>query len=115
MTHIIDGKKIRFTRERDPEKLDWKGIDVVFECTGIFTNDEGAGKHLKAGAKKVVISAPGKSDNIKTIIYGVNDSQITKDDKTKYPAHLYVSILRNMGIDVDEFATQKGDFDKFLV
>lgn len=82
--HIIIGrKKILATSQRDPSKLPWKKnkIDVVLECTGIFRNKEGATKHLKAGAKKVLISAPGKGAGIKTIVLGVNDSQITKSDK----------------------------------
>ena len=68
------GKKIKILAERDPEKLPWKemGIDIVLECTGIFRNYEGAEKHLKAGAKKVIISAPAKSDNIPTYLLGVN-------------------------------------------
>ena len=82
-TIIIDGKKVHFSRERDPEQLDWKklGVDIVFECTGIFTDSQGASKHIKAGAKKVLISAPGKSDDIKTIVYSVNDSDLANDDQ----------------------------------
>ncbi len=68
-------KKIKVYKETDPEKLPWKdlGIDLVLECTGHFTDYEGAYKHIKAGAKKVLISAPGKGD-MKTIVYNVNDS-----------------------------------------
>jgi len=78
---VIDGKKIAFFREKDPTKLNWKAlnIDVVMECSGIFTDFDGANKHIESGAKKVVISAPSKSDNIKTIIYGVNDQNIDDD------------------------------------
>ena len=82
--HIIIGrKKILATSERDPSKLPWKKnkVDVVLECTGVFRNKEGATKHLKAGAKKVLISAPGKGAGIKTIVLGVNDSEISKSDK----------------------------------
>jgi len=72
---IIDGKKIKVFAQKDPELLPWKdlGVDVVLECTGFFTEKEGAEKHLKAGAKKVVISAPTKSEDIKTLILGVNE------------------------------------------
>src|SRR5680860_60275 len=81
---IVDGKKIKVFAQRDPELLPWKelGVDVVLECTGFFTTEEGAGKHLKAGAKKVVISAPCKGGNIKTLILGVNefDYDSSKDD-----------------------------------
>ncbi|MFA5355675.1 MAG: type I glyceraldehyde-3-phosphate dehydrogenase [Candidatus Paceibacterota bacterium] len=68
------GVDVKFLSEKDPEKLPWKklGVDVVLECTGFFTEIEGASKHLKAGAKKVVISAPSKSKEIPTFVLGVN-------------------------------------------
>ena len=70
---IINGHKIKVTQERNPEDLPWGelGVDVVLESTGIFTSRDGASKHLKAGAKKVVISAPAKGEDI-TIVLGVN-------------------------------------------
>jgi len=73
---IIDGKKIRVLSERDPANLPWSdlGIDVVFECTGIFTEKEDLEKHLQAGAKKVILSAPTKSDDIPTVVHGVNSA-----------------------------------------
>lgn len=79
---IIAGKKVKLLSERDPLKLPWKdlGVDIVLECTGAFTALEDASKHIEAGAKKVIISAPAKSDNVKTIVYGVNDDILTKDD-----------------------------------
>ena len=69
-------KRIKVYNETDPSKLPWKelNIDLVIECTGKFTKYEDAHKHIEAGAKKVVISAPSKSDNIKTVVYGVNDN-----------------------------------------
>ncbi|MFQ5735623.1 MAG: type I glyceraldehyde-3-phosphate dehydrogenase [Thermodesulfobacteriota bacterium] len=69
----IDGREIRITAERDPAKLPWKelGVDIVLECTGLFTQREKAEGHLTAGAKKVVISAPAKGEDI-TICMGVN-------------------------------------------
>ena len=68
-------KKIPVYAESDPEKLPWKDleVDLVLECTGHFTKEEGARKHILAGAKKVLISAPGKG-NMKTIVYGVNEN-----------------------------------------
>lgn len=70
----LNGKNIRVTNEKDPEALPWKelGADIVFECTGIFTKSEAASKHLKAGAKKVIISAPAKEKETPTFVYGVN-------------------------------------------
>ena len=75
-TLVIDGREIKVFSEADPEKLPWKDleVDIVLECTGRFRDREGAGKHLKAGAKKVIISAPGKKVD-KTIVLGVNHRQ----------------------------------------
>jgi glyceraldehyde 3-phosphate dehydrogenase len=71
---IVNGKKIRLTQERDPANLKWNeiGADVVIESTGLFLDKDGAGKHLAAGAKKVIISAPSKDDT-PMFVYGVND------------------------------------------
>ncbi|MEI6587475.1 MAG: type I glyceraldehyde-3-phosphate dehydrogenase [Candidatus Moraniibacteriota bacterium] len=73
---IIDGTRIKFFSEKDPEKLPWKelGIDIVLECTGVFENREKAGKHLEAGAKKVILSAPPK-DDIPIFLLGVNENE----------------------------------------
>jgi glyceraldehyde 3-phosphate dehydrogenase len=72
--------KIKVTAERDPTKLPWKelGVDIAFECTGIFTDKEKASMHLAAGAKRVLISAPATGADI-TIVYGVNHDKLTKD------------------------------------
>lgn len=69
----VNGKNIKVFAERNPEDLPWKelGVDIVLECTGFFTEKEKAEAHIKAGAKQVLISAPGKGD-MKTIVYGVN-------------------------------------------
>jgi glyceraldehyde 3-phosphate dehydrogenase len=74
-TLIVNGKKIRLTQERDPANLKWNeiGADVVIESTGLFLDNAGAGKHITAGAKKVVISAPSKDDT-PMFVFGVNDS-----------------------------------------
>ncbi len=75
---IINGKAIRVHSERDPANLPWAATEIhtVLESTGIFTNEEGAGKHITAGAKKVIISAPGKG-NIPTVVLGVNEETLT--------------------------------------
>lgn len=76
----IGGKKVLFTSEKDPAKLPWKDMntDIVIESTGIFTNKEDAEKHIRAGAKTVVISGPTKSKDTPTVVHGVN----TADGKT---------------------------------
>jgi glyceraldehyde 3-phosphate dehydrogenase len=71
----VDGKTVAVTSVRDPAQLKWRelGVDIVAECTGLFTSSEGARKHLEAGAKKVIISAPAKDPDI-TIVMGVNST-----------------------------------------
>ncbi len=71
---IVDGKEIMVYSEKEPINLPWRDleVDVVFECTGIFTSLEKCGYHIQAGAKKVILSAPGKDDDMKTIVYNVN-------------------------------------------
>lgn len=77
---VVAGKFIKVFAEKDPEKLPWKdlGVDVVVESTGFFTEKDGAAKHIKAGAKKVLISAPAKNPDI-TLVKGVNEHLYNKD------------------------------------
>ena len=79
---VVDGDRIRVLAERDPSKLPWAelGVDVVHECTGFFANKEKASAHLTAGAKKVIISAPGGKDVDATIVYGVNHNTLKASD-----------------------------------
>lgn len=79
---IVNGDRVKVFAERDPSKLPWAelGVDVVYECTGLFRSKETAGKHIAAGASKVIISAPGQNvDN--TIVYGVNDDTLKSTDQ----------------------------------
>jgi glyceraldehyde 3-phosphate dehydrogenase len=80
---VVNGDRIRVLAERDPAKLPWRdlGADVVLECTGLFTSKEKASAHLRAGAKKVVISAPGGKDVDATIVYGVNHDVLKASDE----------------------------------
>ena len=80
---IVNKKKIPIYAEKDPALLPWKklGVDLVIESTGRFVDKEGARKHLTAGAKKVVISAPAKGEGIPTIVYNVNHKTLKKSDK----------------------------------
>lgn len=77
-TIIAAGKKIKCFQERDPADLPWGdlGIDIVYECTGIFTKREAANKHIEGGAKKVLISAPATDEDL-TVVYGVNSDQLS--------------------------------------
>ena len=79
---VVDGQRILVCAERDPANLPWEklGVDVVHECTGLFTTKAKVGAHLKAGARKVVISAPGGADVDATIVYGVNHQSLKSSD-----------------------------------
>ena len=81
--HIeVKNNKIKFLKEADPSNLNWGdlGVDLVIECTGIFTKREDAEKHLQSGAKKVLISAPAQNPDI-TVVYGINENEIRENDK----------------------------------
>jgi glyceraldehyde 3-phosphate dehydrogenase len=79
---VVNGDRVRVLAERDPAKLPWGelGVEVVLECTGFFRTRETAGKHLEAGAKKVIISAPGGKDIDATVVYGVNHDVLKASD-----------------------------------
>src|SRR5688500_1115789 len=71
---MIDGKPCRYFSEKDPSQLPWSslGVDIVLECTGVFTKREELEKHIRAGAGYVILSAPAKSDDVVTVVHGVN-------------------------------------------
>lgn len=79
---VIDGKRIRTFMERQPENIPWYelDVDIVLDCTGVFLTKEDCQKHIDAGAKKVIISAPAKDDETKLIVYGVNQDILQADD-----------------------------------
>ncbi len=107
---IVDGKSVKAFAKKDPSELPWKelGVDLVLECTGIFTSDEKASLHLKAGAKKVLISAPASGD-IKTVVFNVNEDILTSDDKIVSGASCTTNCLAPMAKALhDEFAIESG-------
>ncbi len=79
---VVNGKIIKVVASKDPATLPWResDIDIVIESTGLFLDTASAKKHLQAGSKKVILSAPAKDDDVKTVVMGVNDNLITKDD-----------------------------------
>ena len=107
---IIGDQKIKIYKEQDPSNLPWGslGIDLVFECTGFFTSKEKAEAHVKAGAKKVIISAPAKGD-LKTIVYNVNHETLTGDEKIISAASCTTNCLAPvMKLLCDSYGVEKG-------
>jgi glyceraldehyde 3-phosphate dehydrogenase len=104
---VVDGKSIKVLKERDPAKLPWKdlGVEIVVESTGLFTEREspkgGFADHLKAGAKKVIISAPAKGEDI-TVVMGVNDNKLTPEHKCISNASCTTNSLAPMAVVLDE-------------
>lgn len=107
---IVDGKKIRIYAEKDPSMLPWNDlqIDMVFECTGYFTSKDKALAHVRAGAKKVIISAPAKGD-LKTIVYNVNNEDLTGDETVISAASCTTNCLAPvMKLLCDNYGVEKG-------
>lgn len=107
---IVNGKEVKFFAERDPENLPWEklGVDIVVESTGVFRDRDGAGKHLNAGASRVVISAPASAD-IKTVVIGVNEETISSDDLIISNASCTTNCLAPVAMVLDEtFGIEKG-------
>lgn len=107
---IVNGTAIPVYAERDPENLPWGdlGVEIVLESTGIFVDEAGSGKHIKAGAKKVVISAPAKG-NIPTVVLGVNDDILTGEETILSNASCTTNCLAPMAKVLDDnFGIEKG-------
>lgn len=107
---IVGGRKVRVYAEKDPAMLPWKdlGVDVVFECTGLFTSDEKAMAHINAGAKKVIISAPAKGD-VKTVVYNVNHEILTGNEQIISAASCTTNCLAPVVNVIDKvFGIEKG-------
>lgn len=107
---VINGMKIGVSAERDPANLKWdkRGADIVIESTGLFRTQETAGKHFAAGARKVIISAPAKGD-VKTVVLGVNDSEISDDINLYSNASCTTNCLAPMVKVLDDnFGVEKG-------
>ena len=103
---IVDGKTIQIYKEENPSNLPWKEleVDVVLECTGFFTTKEKASAHIKAGAKKVVISAPAGND-LPTIVYGVNEDILTESDHVISAASCTTNCLAPMANALNKLAS----------
>ena len=101
----VDGKTIKIYAEPDATKLPWGeiGVDVVLECTGFYTSKEKAEAHVKAGAKKVVISAPAGKD-LPTIVFGVNENVLTPEDTVISAASCTTNCLAPMAKALNDFA-----------
>ena len=101
----VDGKTIRIYAEKDAVNLPWGelGVDVVLECTGFYTSKEKASAHIQAGAKKVVISAPAGND-LPTIVYGVNEGTLTKEDTVISAASCTTNCLAPMAKALNDYA-----------
>ena len=102
---IVDGKKIPVYANPNPEELPWDelDVDVVLECTGFFTSKEKSNAHIKAGAKKVIISAPAGND-LPTIVYGVNEETLTKEDNIISAASCTTNCLAPMAYALNNYA-----------
>jgi len=101
---VVGNDRIRVVAERDPAKLPWKslGVDIVLECTGLFTSKAKAGAHLQAGARKVIISAPGEKDVDRTVVFGVNHKTLKGSDTVISNASCTTNCLAPLVKAIDE-------------
>jgi glyceraldehyde 3-phosphate dehydrogenase len=108
---IVKGKKVRLTKEKDPAQLPWKelGVEVVIESTGIFTKKADCEKHLEAGAKKVILSAPAKDQLDATIVMGINENSLKPEHKIVSNASCTTNCLAPLAKVInDNFGIEKG-------
>lgn len=106
---IINGDRLKITAERDPSKLDWTGVDVVIESTGIFLTREVLSNHLNNGAKRVVLTVPAKDEIDATVVLGVNDAVLTGEEKIVSNASCTTNCLAPMvKVLNDTFGVEKG-------
>jgi glyceraldehyde 3-phosphate dehydrogenase len=103
-TMVVNGDPIQVVAERDPAKLPWRslGVDVVLECTGLFTSKAKAGAHIQAGARKVIISAPGDKDVDRTVVFGVNHKSLKEGDAVISNASCTTNCLAPLVKAIDE-------------
>ncbi|HEX2867477.1 MAG TPA: type I glyceraldehyde-3-phosphate dehydrogenase [Ignavibacteriales bacterium] len=106
---IVNGDKIRITAEKDPSKLDWKGVDVVIESTGVFASKEQCMAHINAGAKKVILTVPSKGEIDATVVLGVNDNVLTGNEQVVSNASCTTNCLAPMvKVLNDTFGVEQG-------
>lgn len=106
---VVNGDRIKITAEKDPSKLDWKGVDVVIESTGVFRDRESCLKHVAAGAKKVILTVPAKGDIDAMIVLGVNEKDLTGKEQVVSNASCTTNCLAPMvKVLHDAFGVEKG-------
>ncbi|NTU66428.1 MAG: type I glyceraldehyde-3-phosphate dehydrogenase [Candidatus Moranbacteria bacterium] len=107
---IVDGTRIKYLSEPDPSKLPWDelGVEVVLECTGIFNDKEKAAKHIAAGARKVILSAPPKGDDVPVYLIGVNDHEYAGEDVVSNGSCTTNCLAPMIKVLEDNFGVEKG-------
>jgi len=106
---VVNGDRIKITAEKDPSKLDWKGVDVVIESTGVFRDKESCLKHISAGAKKVILTVPPKGEIDAMVVLGVNENDLTGNEQVVSNASCTTNCLAPMvKVLNDAFGVEKG-------
>lgn len=107
---VVNGKEIKISAEKNPEDIPWQNPDIVLESTGVFSSREAMSRHFKSGAKKVVLSAPGKDQMDANVVLGVNDSELTGEEKIISNASCTTNCLAPMVKVLDESFGLKSGF-----